>query len=272
MIRLFCLSAFFLVISTGLFSKSNVVVFLTDDQGWGDLSLNGNTNLSTPHIDSLGKDGASFDRFYVCPVCSPTRAEFLTGRHHVRSGVYSTSAGGERMDLDETTIADLFKKAGYATGAFGKWHNGMQYPYHPLGRGFDYFYGFCSGHWGHYYDALMERNGKLEQGKGFCVDDFTTAAMEGSSFYKLPKVLQWFSGNIGFHHVHHLNPMIPNYNLERCHCSDPFFESVPPMDILTSLKSINYRLFDEDANKMIGFRQLKKQLQAMNWPNNQEAA
>ena len=162
---------------SGLSAKTNVVVFLTDDQGWGDLSLNGNTNLSTPNIDSLAKEGASFDRFYVCPVCSPTRAEFLTGRHHVRSGVYSTSAGGERMDLDETTIAELFKQAGYATGAFGKWHNGMQYPYHPLGRGFDYFYGFCSGHWGHYYDALMERNGKLVEGQGFCVDDFTTEAM-----------------------------------------------------------------------------------------------
>jgi arylsulfatase A-like enzyme len=104
----------------------NVVVILTDDQGWGDLSFNGNTNLSTPHIDSLARDGASFDRFFVCPVCSPTRAEFLTGRYHPRSGVYSTSAGGERMDLDESTIADTFKAAGYATGAFGKWHNGMQ--------------------------------------------------------------------------------------------------------------------------------------------------
>ena len=114
MIRLFLLSVFSLIFSFGLFAKSNVVVFLTDDQGWGDLSLNGNTNLSTPNIDSLGKNGASFDRFYVCPVCSPTRAEFLTGRHHVRSGVYSTSAGGERMDLDETTVADLFQKAGYA--------------------------------------------------------------------------------------------------------------------------------------------------------------
>ncbi len=168
---------FNLLLALGLQAKTNVVVFLTDDQGWGDLSLNGNTNLSTPNIDSIGEEGAVFDRFYVCPVCSPTRAEFLTGRHHVRSGVYSTSAGGERMDLDETTIADLFSKAGYATGAFGKWHNGMQFPYHPLGRGFDYFYGFCSGHWGHYYDALMERNGELVKGKGFCVDDFTTEAM-----------------------------------------------------------------------------------------------
>jgi arylsulfatase A-like enzyme len=161
----------------GLWAQPNVVVFLTDDQGWGDLSMNGNTNLSTPNVDSLARDGASFERFYVCPVCSPTRAEFLTGRHHVRSGVYSTSAGGERMDLDETTVADLFQDAGYSTGAFGKWHNGMQFPYHPLGRGFDYFYGFCSGHWGHYFDPLLERNGKPVRGKGFCVDDFTSEAM-----------------------------------------------------------------------------------------------
>ncbi len=166
-----------LVILGKLWAKPNLVVFLTDDQGWGDLSLNGNTNLSTPNIDSLAKNGASFDRFYVCPVCSPTRAEFLTGRHHQRSGVHGVSQGGERINLDEITLADLFGNAGYKTGAFGKWHNGMQYPYHPLGRGFDHFYGFCSGHWGHYFDAQMERNGELVEGSGFCVDDFTDEAI-----------------------------------------------------------------------------------------------
>lgn len=157
--------------------KPNVVVILTDDQGWGDLSLNGNTNLSTPNIDSLAADGASFDRFFVCPVCSPTRAEFLTGRYHPRSGVYSTSAGGERMDLDETTIADTFKAAGYATAAFGKWHNGMQYPYHPNGRGFDEYYGFCSGHWGNYFSPPLEHNGQIVRGNGFVIDDFTNRAI-----------------------------------------------------------------------------------------------
>ena len=157
--------------------RPNVVVVLTDDQGWGDLSLNGNKNLSTPNIDSLARDGARFDRFFVCPVCSPTRAEFLTGRYHPRSGVYSTSAGGERIDLDEMTIADTFKAAGYATGAFGKWHNGMQYPYHPNGRGFDEYYGFCSGHWGDYFSPPLEHNGKIVQGEGFCIDDFTNKAM-----------------------------------------------------------------------------------------------
>lgn len=156
----------------------NVIVILTDDQGWGDLSVNGNTNLSTPNIDSLARDGASFDRFYVCPVCSPTRAEFLTGRYHPRSNVYSTSAGGERMNLDEMTIAQTFKAAGYATAAFGKWHNGMQFPYHPNARGFDEFYGFCSGHWGNYFDPMLERNNQIVKGKGFCIDDFTNHAIE----------------------------------------------------------------------------------------------
>jgi len=159
------------------FAKPNVVVILTDDQGWGDLSLNGNTDLATPHTDSLARDGARFDRFFVCAVCSPTRAEFLTGRYHVRSGVYSTSAGGERMDLDERTIADTFRAAGYSTGAFGKWHNGMQYPYHPNGRGFDEFYGFCSGHWGDYFSPPLEHNGRNVKGEGFCIDDFTNKAM-----------------------------------------------------------------------------------------------
>jgi len=173
----FALISFVISNSAAFADRPNVVVFLSDDQGWGDLSISGNGDLATPNIDSLARDGASFDRFFVCPVCSPTRAEFLTGRHHARSGVYSTSAGGERMNLDETTIGDLFKTAGYRTGAFGKWHNGMQYPYHPNGRGFDEFYGFCSGHWGNYFDALLERNGRIVTGKGYCIDDFTEQAM-----------------------------------------------------------------------------------------------
>lgn len=156
----------------------NVLVFLTDDQGWGDLSIHGNGNLATPNIDGLASAGARFDQFYVCPVCSPTRAEFLTGRYHPRGGVYSTSAGGERLDLDEHTIAQAFKAAGYATGAFGKWHNGMQYPYHPNGRGFDEYYGFCSGHWAHYFDPMLEHNGRIVKGEGFVIDDFTGKAMK----------------------------------------------------------------------------------------------
>ena len=153
--------------------KPNIIIILSDDQGWGDLSINGNTNLYTPNIDQLAREGASFENFYVQPVCSPTRAEMLTGRYHARGGVYSTSAGGERLDLDETTLAEVFKQAGYATAAYGKWHNGMQYPYHPNGRGFDDFYGFCSGHWGNYFDPMLEHNQELVTGEGFLVNDLT---------------------------------------------------------------------------------------------------
>ena len=152
-------------------TKPNVIIILTDDQGWGDLSGSGNTNLSTPNIDNLAETGVTFDRFYVSPVCSPTRAELLTGRYHVRGGVYSTSAGGERLDLDETTIAQVFNNAGYATAAYGKWHNGMQAPYHPNARGFDDYYGFCSGHWGNYFSPMLEHNGEIVKGDGFIIDD-----------------------------------------------------------------------------------------------------
>ncbi len=158
--------------------RPNVVVILTDDQGWGDLSLHGNPNLSTPHIDSLARDGAEVNHFYVCAVCSPTRAEFLTGRYHTRMGVYSTSTGGERFNTDEQTIAEVFRQGGYATAAFGKWHSGMQFPYHPNARGFEQYYGFCSGHWGNYFTPMLERNGEIVTGKGFLVDDLTNQAME----------------------------------------------------------------------------------------------
>jgi arylsulfatase A-like enzyme len=157
--------------------RPNIILIMSDDQGWGDLSLNGNVNLQTPHIDQLARSGVRFSHFYVSPVCSPTRAELLTGRYHPRSGVFSTSEGGERIDLDETTMADIFKKAGYATAAFGKWHNGTQYPYHPNARGFDEFYGFCSGHWGNYFDPPLEHNGKPVKGEGYIVDDLTNKAL-----------------------------------------------------------------------------------------------
>lgn len=158
--------------------RPNVIVILADDQGWGDLSINGNQNLQTPRIDSLGQEGALFEQFFVCPVCSPTRAEFLTGRWHPRGGVWSTSTGGERLDLDERTIAQHFQAAGYATGAFGKWHNGTQWPYHPNARGFSEYFGFTSGHWGQYFDPVLERNGQTVHGKGFIADLFTNQAIE----------------------------------------------------------------------------------------------
>ncbi len=93
--------------------------------------------------------------------------------------------------------------------------------------------------------------------------DYTTAAIEGSSFYKLPKILQWFTGNIGFHHIHHLSSRIPNYHLERCHFSHPMFHTVKPLTLLSSLKCVNLRLWDEKNRKLVSFRDAKKLRQQM---------
>jgi omega-6 fatty acid desaturase (delta-12 desaturase) len=87
--------------------------------------------------------------------------------------------------------------------------------------------------------------------------DYCAAALQGSSFYKLPRVLQWFSGNIGFHHIHHLSPRIPNYNLEKCHRAEPLFQTVKPVTFFSSFKSLTFRLWDEQRRKLVGFRALK---------------
>ena len=158
--------------------RPNVVVILADDAGWGDFSFVGNTNLETPAIDSLARDGATLRQFMVQPVCAPTRAELLTGRYHPRSGVRGVSLGQERMDPAERTIANVFRDAGYATGCFGKWHNGTQWPHHPRARGFDTFYGFTEGHWGSYFNAPLEHDGRFMRGTGYVADDIAARAAD----------------------------------------------------------------------------------------------
>jgi len=101
----------------------------------------------------------------------------------------------------------------------------------------------------HQFEGVYwERNGEW---------DYSTAALKGSSFYKLPKVLQWFSGNIGFHHIHHLSPRIPNYRLEKCHRAEPLFQTVRPVTLISSLKSFTFRLWDERSGKLVGYRALR---------------
>jgi omega-6 fatty acid desaturase (delta-12 desaturase) len=98
-------------------------------------------------------------------------------------------------------------------------------------------------------DVYWERGGEW---------DYATAALQGSSFYKLPKVLQWFSGNIGFHHIHHLSPRIPNYHLEKCHKAEPLFQRVKPVTLFASFKSFTFRLWDEQRRKLVGYGHLRK--------------
>jgi omega-6 fatty acid desaturase (delta-12 desaturase) len=88
--------------------------------------------------------------------------------------------------------------------------------------------------------------------------DYVTAALKGSSFYKLPRLLQWFSGNIGYHHIHHLSPRIPNYKLEQCHDENPMFQEIEPITLLSSLKSLKFRLWDDERNMLVGWEALKQ--------------
>ncbi len=157
--------------------KPNVLLVITDDQGWGDIRSHGNDKLDTPVLDKLAADGTRFDRFFVSPVCAPTRASLLTGRYHPRTGVHGVTRGWETMRSEEVTLAEVLKEAGYATGIFGKWHNGAHYPYHPNGQGFDEFLGFCAGHWNNYFDTTLEHNRQPVKTKGYISDVLTDAAL-----------------------------------------------------------------------------------------------
>jgi arylsulfatase A len=158
--------------------RPNVIVVMTDDQGWGDIRSHGNDKIDTPVMDRLAGDGARFERFFVSPVCAPTRASLLTGRYHLRTGTHGVTRGYENMRNEEVTIAEALRQAGYITGCFGKWHNGAHYPHNPNGQGFEEFLGFCCGHWNNYFDATLERNGRLVKTKGYISDVLTDAAIE----------------------------------------------------------------------------------------------
>ena len=158
--------------------KPNIILILTDDQAYADIHSHGCEKLDTPTKDRLADQGARFDRFYVSPVCSPTRASVLTGRYHERGGVCGVTRGLETMRADEVTIADVFKSAGYTTGCFGKWHNGAHWPCHPNARGFDEFLGFCAGHWNNYFDTTLQHNGRPVKTKGFIADVLTDAVLK----------------------------------------------------------------------------------------------
>ncbi|GAB3319887.1 sulfatase-like hydrolase/transferase [Larkinella ripae] len=158
-------------------ARPNVLFILTDDQGWGDLSLHGNRFVETPNLDRLARSGAQFERFFVSPLCAPTRASLLTGRYHLRTGTVSVTQGWERMRSDELTLAEVFRQNGYATGCFGKWHNGEHAPEDPNSQGFDEFLGFCAGHWNNYFDTHLQHNDRMVATKGFITDVLTDAAL-----------------------------------------------------------------------------------------------
>ncbi|CAN0508677.1 unnamed protein product, partial [Scytosiphon promiscuus] len=155
----------------------NIVLILTDDQGYGDLKFHKNDSVDTPVLDKLASESLRLDRFYVSPVCAPTRASLLTGRYHLRTGVSWVTRGAENMRENEVTMAEVFKGAGYATGCFGKWHNGAHYPNSPQGQGFDEFTGFTAGHLNNYFDSNIEKNGEDFTASGYITDFLANEAM-----------------------------------------------------------------------------------------------
>lgn len=158
--------------------KPNVILVITDDQGYGDLACHSNEVIQTPHLDQLHNESFRFVSFHVGTTCAPTRAGLMTGRNANRNGVWHTIGGCSMLNQEETTMADVFSENGYKTGMFGKWHLGDTYPFRPHDRGFDEaFYHGGGGitqtpdYWlNDYFDDTYFRNGEPEKATGYCTD------------------------------------------------------------------------------------------------------
>lgn len=191
-------------------SRPNIVFILTDDQGYGELSCHGNSILKTPHLDALYRQSLRFTNFHVSPTCAPTRAALMTGRHEFRSGITHTILERERLDLNALTLAELVRRAGYATGIFGKWHLGDEDEYLPNRRGFDETFIHGGGGIGQtypgscgdapnneYFDPWIWHNDRFEKTHGYCTDVFFQEAAEWIEKQKGKRpFLAWISPNV----------------------------------------------------------------------------
>ncbi len=168
----------------------NIVLVITDDQGFAPVGRHGHPWIQTPHLDQLHDASVRFTRFLVSPTCAPTRSALMTGRHPMRNGVTHTILERERMTLQATTLPQVLQSAGYTTGIFGKWHLGDEEPYQPENRGFDETFIHGAGGIGQaydcscadvpnnkYFDPVIRHNGSFVQTRGFCTDVFFTAAL-----------------------------------------------------------------------------------------------
>ena len=169
----------------------NVILIITDDQGYGDLNFNGNPNIITPALDNFAAESVRFNNFYVSPVCAPTRSSLMTGRYSLRTGVRDTYNGGAIMASSEVTLAEMLKQANFTTGIFGKWHLGDNYPFRPSDQGFDESLIHLAGGMGQvgdftnyfkkdtsYFDPILWHNNEQKPYQGYCSDIFTENAIE----------------------------------------------------------------------------------------------
>jgi arylsulfatase A-like enzyme len=179
--------------------RPNVLLVITDDQGYGDVRIHGNDRIRTPNLDALAAQGARFTRFYVSPVCSPTRAALYTGRYNYRTGVVDTYLGRSLMHPDEVTVAEILGAAGYRTGLFGKWHLGDNFPLRAMDQGFQETFVLKGGGIGQpsdppggdsYFDPTLYRNGTPVKTRGYVTDVLTDAALE---FIRAPSPSPFFA-------------------------------------------------------------------------------
>jgi len=167
-------------------TKPNVILIITDDQGYGDFGCHGNPYIQTPNLDDFHKEAVRLTDFHVSPTCAPTRAALMTGRYTNRTGVYHTIAGWSLLRENEKTLGNMFAEAGYQTGAFGKWHLGDNYPFRPFDRGFQETVMHGGGgvqqtpdYWNNdYFDDTYFKNGVPQAYEGYCTDVFFDEAMD----------------------------------------------------------------------------------------------
>ncbi|MGE3819849.1 MAG: arylsulfatase [Isosphaeraceae bacterium] len=211
--------------------RPNVILIMTDDQGYGDLACHGNPVIKTPHLDALHAGSVRFTDFHVSPTCSPTRSALLTGRHEFKNGVTHTIHERERLTLSATTLPQVLKSAGYATGIFGKWHLGDEDAYQPGRRGYDEVFIHGAGGIGQsypgscgdvprnsYFDPVVRHNGTFKKTQGYCTDVFFKRAEEWIGAVK---------GNAPF--FCEITPNAPHAPLDCPKGSDaPYQGKVPP--------------------------------------------
>jgi arylsulfatase A-like enzyme len=171
--------------NTTVSKKPNVILIITDDQGYGDIGAHGNKIIKTPHIDNLYKESTHLTNFHVGPTCAPTRAGLMTGRYANSTGVWHTVGGWSLLRENEKTMANMFAEAGYKTGAFGKWHLGDNYDFKPENKGFKETVTHGGGgvqqtpdYWNNtYFNDTYFHNGKPQKYKGYCTDVFFNEAI-----------------------------------------------------------------------------------------------
>ncbi len=183
--------------------RPNVILVMTDDQGYGDLGCTGNPWIQTPHIDRFYSESLRCTDFHVQPLCTPTRGALMTGRRPVRNGAWATCWGRSILKRDETTMADVFGASGYRTGMFGKWHLGDNYPYRPFDRGFEHVVAHKGGgvgqtpdFWGNnYFDDMYVANGQIRQYEGYCTDVWFDQALDFIDAHREEPFLAYIATN-----------------------------------------------------------------------------